>query len=29
LTKAELESAGSLKTQVIPMSPLIPSIEPE
>jgi hypothetical protein len=29
LTKAELESAGSLKTQVIPMSPVIPSIQPE
>ena len=29
LTKAELESAGSPKTQVIPMSPLIPAIQPE
>jgi hypothetical protein len=29
LTKAELDSAGSLKTRVVPMSPVIPSIEPE
>jgi hypothetical protein len=29
LTKAELESADPLKTRVVPMAPLIPSIEPE
>jgi hypothetical protein len=29
LTKAELDSAGPLKTRVIPMSPVIPPIEPE
>jgi hypothetical protein len=29
LTKAELESAGPLKTRVVPMSPIIPPIEPE
>ena len=29
LTKAELESANPLKTRVVPMAPLIPSIEPE
>jgi hypothetical protein len=29
LIKAELETAGSLKTQIIPMSPVIPSIQPE
>jgi hypothetical protein len=29
LTKAELETAGSMKTRVVPMSPIIPPIEPE
>jgi hypothetical protein len=29
LTKAELESAGPLKTLVVPMAPVIPPIEPE
>ncbi len=29
LTKAVLDSAGPLKTLVVPMSPLIPSIQPE
>ena len=29
LTKAELETAGPMKTRVVPMSPIIPSIEPE
>jgi hypothetical protein len=29
LTKAELESASPLKTQVVPMSPVVPAIEPE
>jgi hypothetical protein len=29
LTKAELESAGPLKTRVVPMAPIIPPIEPE
>jgi hypothetical protein len=29
LTKAELESADPLKTRVVPMAPVIPSIEPE
>jgi hypothetical protein len=29
LTKAELVSAGPLKTRVVPMSPVIPTIQPE
>ena len=29
LTKAELETAGPMKPRVVPMSPIIPSIEPE
>jgi hypothetical protein len=29
LTKAELESASPLKTRVVPMSPVVPAIEPE
>lgn len=29
LTKAELDSAGALKTRVVPMSSVIPSIQPE
>ena len=29
LTKAELETAGPMKTRAVPMSPIIPSIEPE
>jgi hypothetical protein len=29
LTKAELDSVGPLKTRIVPMSPVIPSIQPE
>jgi hypothetical protein len=29
LTKAELDTVGPLKTRVVPMSPVIPAIQPE